>query len=55
MLPNKIHDAPATIALLNAGDRERRDLGAPEAAAQERRQDRAVVQSLSSCDIRSIQ
>ena|SRR5947208_13243962 len=35
MLPDKIDDAPATIALLDVCDRQRRYLGTPEPAAEE--------------------
>src|SRR5712692_3000067 len=35
VLANKVHNAPATIALLDVRERERRHLGTPESAAEE--------------------
>jgi hypothetical protein len=37
VLPDQIHDAPATIALLDMGEGERRYLGPPQPAAKQNR------------------
>src|ERR1035441_6850116 len=44
----QVHDSPPAIALLDVPDGERRHLGAPKPASQERSQDRAVAQPLGS-------
>ena len=44
MFASQINDAPAAITLLEVCERERSHLGTPQAAAQEHRQDGAVVQ-----------
>jgi hypothetical protein len=43
MLPNKVHDAPPTVTLLDVAHGERRYLGTPQSAAEEHCQDRTVA------------
>src|SRR6185295_9472920 len=45
VLTNEIHNAPATIALLNMSERKCRDLRSPEAAAEKNSQHGAVTES----------
>src|ERR1041385_1635588 len=47
VLPNKVYNAPTTIPLLDVGHRQCCNLGAPEPATKEQRQNRAISQSLS--------
>ena len=42
VLADEIHDAPSPVALLNVTDGQCRDLGPPQPAAQEYRQNRAI-------------
>src|SRR5215471_11901046 len=55
VLSFEIHDAPATIPLLNVAHRHRGNLRTSEPTTQEHRQDRAVAKSLLRGRIGSIQ
>ncbi|MEO8050822.1 MAG: tyrosine-type recombinase/integrase [Acidobacteriota bacterium] len=44
-------DAPATVALLDVRERERRNLASAEAATEKDSKDRAVAQSSHCCDV----
>jgi hypothetical protein len=51
MLADEVHNAPATVALLDIGERDRGHRGLPKAQAQENSEDRTVPQSFYRCDI----
>jgi hypothetical protein len=55
VLSNQIYDAPPPVALLDVGDGERSHLRAPEPAAQEDRQDRAIPEPLGRGGVRRVQ
>ncbi|HXP87798.1 MAG TPA: hypothetical protein VN841_23905 [Bryobacteraceae bacterium] len=55
VLPHEIHNAPAAIALLDVGKRERGYLRAPEPAAKQYGQNRAVAQAADRCGVRRVE
>jgi hypothetical protein len=55
VLANKVHDAPAAIALLDVRERERRNLGSTQPAAEKNGKNSAIAQPTHRCDIRRIQ
>ena len=55
MLANEVHDTPPLVALLDVTYGERRNLRAPQPAAQEHRKDRPVTLALGGTGIGSVQ
>ena len=45
MLADEIDDAPPAVALLDMRERERRDFGSPQPAAEKNSEDRAIAQA----------
>jgi hypothetical protein len=45
VLPDQIHDVPATITLLHVREGQRRDLGTPESAAEKNGENCAVAKA----------
>jgi hypothetical protein len=55
VFPAQVHDAPATVPLLDVSERQRRHLGAPQPTAQEYGQNRPVTEALRGGSVRRVQ
>ena len=51
MLSDQIDDAPAAVALLDVGERERRHFGSPKSAAEQDGQDGAIAKPAKVRDV----
>ena len=55
MLPNKIHDAPPAVPLLDVPHGQRRHLGAPQSAAEKHGDDRSVPEAFGGRHVRGVE